>query len=217
MADDKQSINLDLLHLPVPELVQMAERALQERDAAALDQADQALHFHFLEQLRKRKQAERKPFLGALLELADGRGVRELSMEGAAKAAVRWEYLFQILESLDVPESREAEARQFVDSREYGWELLQIVAEAEESGESLTQTALGEKLRRGKSAISQMLSKLEDRGLIERHQEGQNVFIGLGMLGVLLMEKKAPMVLPEKKLENDYRNVSETLVGLMSN
>ena len=138
-------------------------------------------------------------------------------MEGAAKAAVRWEHLFQILESLDVPESREAEARQFVDSREYGWELLQIVAEAEESGESLTQTALGEKLRRGKSAISQMLSKLEDRGLIERHQEGQNVFIGLGMLGVLLMEKKAPMVLPEKKLENDYRNVSETLVGLMSN
>ena len=94
---------------------------------------------------------------------------------------------------------------------------MKIVAEAEESGESLTQTALGEKLRRGKSAISQMLSKLEDRGLIERHQEGQNVFIGLGMLGVLLMEKKAPMVLPEKKLENDYRNVSETLVGLMSN
>lgn len=205
--EDKPYLNLDLVHRPVAELVPLALAALRERDAAKMEQADQILHYHFLEHLKARRSGGQKEFLAALLEVADSREVRQLAGEGPEKRAARWEHLFQILEAVTVPESLEAGARRFLESLAYGEELLRIVAEAEEAGEPLTVSGLAERLGRSDSTVVQVLGKMEAKGLIERQRDGRNTFVGVGLMGQAMVAPRKPELV--RVLPPDSRVLAE--------
>jgi len=194
------------LHLPLTELVALAKAALRDGDVSGVGKADEALHFHFFDQMRRGKPDERTAWGAALLELADSHEVRQATAGSPGREAVRWEHLFQMVEALSLPTDLEQEAREFVDSRGYGRELLELVAKAEEANVPLPVGELARQLRRSKSTVVQVLGKMEGRGLVERRRDGRNVYVSLGLMGQVLMERKYPEFVQRTLPAKDWNN-----------
>src|SRR6266404_5287827 len=117
------------------EFKEQAATALAAGDKNALKGLDEAFHLLFFNEVDHGNQETKLKFemgLVSLLESAEARACPPTSDQ--QRAITRWEHLDELMEAFRKPAVDLAEAERFLKSREYGMELLDLVAKAGPAG-----------------------------------------------------------------------------------
>lgn len=168
----------DLLAAQVGDLELAAVEGLRSGNESLLERVDQALHMRFL-YLQDDAEAPRAELSRLLERIIDSPPAREVVVSAAQRRVTEWEHLHTLLDIAEAAEDPLVEARRFITASTYGEAILDCVRDS-----PLLKKQLMERVGIGSEAsLSQILGKMEARGLVCREAVGREVEVALGWLG----------------------------------
>ncbi|MBI3681726.1 MAG: hypothetical protein HY235_15200 [Acidobacteria bacterium] len=196
---------MELLDRPWPEVASAAIRALKNNDLAALDRVDTAIRHLFLHEAGEGTEESRSAFILNLFEITSSREAKQVDEDVPARRFLtRWEHVAELTEAFRRDITAEEAARNLLRAREHGERLLQVVHSATPDG--IRSTDLADELQLKTAYVSKLLREFEEYDLVERQRHGKNVWVTLGLVGRLLMERR-PVEMRRKQRPPDSSRV----------
>lgn len=167
----------DLLAASFEELETAAITALEAADERSLAAVDQALHLIYAD--RKNHPETRGDLLRSISRIVESHSARKLELTPAQTMATKWEHLHALIDAEEAATPLVEEARQFLERSDYGWRVLKALRDGPKPRKALRELVGGD------SNTSQVLSRMEARGLIVRTPgaDGRSIEVALGPLG----------------------------------
>ncbi|MEK7409050.1 MAG: hypothetical protein AAB225_28640 [Acidobacteriota bacterium] len=176
-----------LLTTSWPELAAISSNALKNNDLEALRQLDAAFHHLFLNQVRRGNDASRTEFILGMIAVLESAEAREKPRATELQQLLnKWEHMNILTDAFRRDVDALERASQLIRSREHAGLLLTQVAA---SGQGIAREELGTRLGISSPHLSKLLRELEACDVIERHPAGRKVFVCLGLVGQLLVER----------------------------
>jgi len=174
------------------QLAEAARNALKNNDIETIRHLDTAFHHLFLNQARRGDDASRNDFVLNLLAITESQEARQKPRPDEIPLVLaRWAHLALLSDAFRTAGDAVEQASQAVRSLKHGDRLL---AEVARSG-GLPAKDLAARLGISQQGLSPLLRKLEACDVIERRPAGQYVYVCLGLVGQLLLDRE-PQVVP---------------------
>jgi len=181
----------DFFTAPWTELADTALNALKNNDIDTIRHLDTAFHHIFLNQARRGSEDTRNEFVLNLLAITESQEARQKSRPDEIPLVLaRWAHLALLTDAFRTGEDAVEQAVQAVRSLKHGDRLLGEVAR---SG-GLPAKDLAARLGISQQGLSPLLRKLEACDVIERRPAGQYVYVCLGLVGQLLLDREPQVV-----------------------
>lgn len=142
---------------------------------------DQALHLRHYD--LKKYPETREELKDALSRIVESRPARDLNLTLTQAMAAKWEHLHELIANEEEAIPLAEEARQFVNRSEYAKRVLEALRDGPKPRKELRAIVGGD------SNLSQVLARMEARGLIARTPgaDGRSVDVAMGVIGVDLL------------------------------
>lgn len=156
---------------------------------ASLRELDAALHHFFLNEARRGTDQTRGEFIDGILRIVESPESRNVERITELQQLIsRWRHLDALMDAFRRDVDIVAEAERFSQTREHASELVAILSDA--GAEGVTAGALAKQLEISPPHLAKLLRELDSRDIIERHSVGRNVYVVLGLVGQLMLEKR---------------------------
>jgi DNA-binding MarR family transcriptional regulator len=170
-------------------LIEEARKAFKERDIESLRGLDDAFHHFFLNELRRGNEESRTEFIMGILEVVESPESREIGRaDEVQELIVRWRHLDALMNVLRTDGDLIDQAERLIMSRELGERLLRTVEQAEFPG--VKSGELARRLNISPPHMTKLLREMETCDVLERRPFGRNVYVTLGLVGQLLLERR---------------------------
>jgi DNA-binding MarR family transcriptional regulator len=170
---------------PPAELADVVIQGLRQEDWEQVRQAHELLVAHFLERLLAHNFAACDEVGTVLLKLFDALPTETPPLSKVQTYQAAWETLLALLQSARRVQSAE-QGRRVLKSLKHGERLLRVVAQRA----AVSPSELAEALGLTPPNVSNLLSRMEEAGLVVRRAAGRNVWVALGPVGHEIAEER---------------------------
>ena len=178
----------DLLTATWDQLAELATTALRNNDLQTLRQLDTAFHHFFFNEVRRGSEETRAEFVLGMIRILESAEARaKPRADEVQQLLTRWEHLNLLTEAFRRNVDAVDGASNLIRSREHADRLVALVAA---SGAGIPAGDLAEGLGISPPHLSKLLRELEQCDVIERHPAGRKVYVCLGLVGQLLVERE---------------------------